>query len=85
MEKHLLMCRSMTQAQRAQRLLERRGIVSTMIKAPVYLTKSGCGYALLLRRHTGEAIRLLKAEGLFEGKIFEMINDRWVEVQNDLS
>lgn len=85
MEKVLLTCRSMTQAQRAQRLLERRGIVSTMIKTPVYLTKSGCGYALLLRRHSREAVLLLREAALFDGKVYGMRDERWLEVNDDLS
>ncbi len=85
MEKTMLMCRSMTRAQRAQRLLERRGILSSVVKAPVGLTKTGCGYALILRRHAPEAIRLLKEQDLFDGKVYQLQEDVWIEVSHDLS
>lgn len=85
MEKVLIMCRSMTHAQRSQRLLERNGIMSSLVKAPVPLTRTGCGYALILRRHGTEGIRLLKDAGLPGGKVYEMIDDEWRERADDLS
>lgn len=84
-EKTLIMCRSMTHAQRAQRLLERNGIISSLVKAPLHLTKSGCGYALILRRHSKDAIRILKDAGLLNGKIYDMVGESWEERRNDLS
>ena len=85
MEKVLILCRSMTHAQRSQRLLERNGIVSSLVKAPVNLTRSGCGYALILRRHGAEGIRILKDADMLSGKIYEKNNDDWREVVRDLS
>ncbi len=85
MEKVLILCRSMTHAQRSQRLLERNGIVSSLVKAPVNLTRSGCGYALILRRHGAEGIRILKDADMLSGKIYEKNNDDWREVASDLS
>ncbi len=85
MEKYLIMCRSMTHAQRSQRLLERNGIMSSLIKAPVNLTRSGCGYALILRRHGPEAIRILKDADLLSGRVYEKTDDDWREITHDLS
>ncbi len=85
MEKVMILCRSMTQAQRGQRLLERSGIVSTTVKAPLHLTRSGCGYGLVLRRHAAEAARLLKEAGLLNGKIYQWENESWTEASYDLS
>lgn len=85
MEKYLIMCRSMTHAQRSQRLLERNGIMSSVIKAPTALTHSGCGYALILRHHGQDGIRLLKEAELLSGKVYEKINDEWRELAHDLS
>ncbi len=84
-EKTLIMCRSMTQAQRAQRLLERNGIISSFVKAPLHLTKSGCGYALILRRHSRDAIQILRDAGLLNGKIYDLVGESWEERRNDLS
>ena len=84
MEKVLIMCRSMTQAQRSQRLLERSGLLSTLIKAPVSLTRSGCGYALVLRRHGEEAVRILREAGMLGGKVYRQWGEGWEEVRDDL-
>lgn len=85
MEKMLILCRSMTHAQRSQRLLERNGIMASVIKAPVHLTRSGCGYGLILRRHTSDAVRVLRDAGMLKGKFFEQVDGVWTEVNHDLS
>ena len=85
MEKYLVMCRSMTHAQRSQRLLERNGIMSSIVKAPVSMTRSGCGYALILRRHGTDGIRFLKEAGLLSGKIYVRAGEEWREATDDLS
>ncbi len=85
MEKIMIMCRTMTHAQRSQRLLEQNGIVSSLVKAPVYLTRSGCGYAIVLRRHGADAVKILRNAGLLSGRIYRKLNEEWSEVTDDLS
>ena len=85
MEKYLITCRSMTHAQRSQRLLERNGIMSSVVKAPVALTRSGCGYALILRRHAIEGVKILRESELLLGKVYKSVNEEWREVSYDLS
>ena len=68
--KYLIMCKSLTNAQRAALLLERRGLIASVVKAPQSLRSNGCGYALGLRRRLGDAVRLLKQQGLLTGKIY---------------
>ncbi len=68
--KYLIMCRSLTTAQRAALLLERRGISAAVIKAPQYLRQNGCGYAVSLYRQLGEAVALLREAKLLTGKIY---------------
>ena len=46
--KVLIMCRSLTTAQRGALLLERRSISVSVVKAPQHLRGNGCGYALSL-------------------------------------
>lgn len=75
MEQYLIMCRSLTHAQRSSRLLERSGIVSTVIRAPQELRKAGCGYALSLYRHFEEAVGILKRNQLINGKLYKMRDD----------
>ena len=67
---YLIMCRSMTYAQRSAALLERSGISARVVKAPQSLSSNGCGYGVSLYRHFEEARELLKKNSLISGKIF---------------
>ena len=58
--KYLIMCKSLTNAQRAALLLERRGIDTVVVKAPQHLRENGCGYALSLYKRADEAAALEK-------------------------
>ena len=68
--KYLIMCKSLTNAQRASVFLERRGLGAAVVKAPQSLRAGGCGYAVSLYRRLGEAISILKSADLLTGKIF---------------
>ena len=68
--KYLILCKSLTNAQRAALLLERRGIGVSVVKAPQHLRANGCGYAVSLYRRLGEAVRLLKNANLLTGKVY---------------
>ena len=60
---YLIMCRSLTYAAAVcGALLERKGISCVVVKAPQGLSGSGCGYAVSLYRHLGEAATILKKE-----------------------
>lgn len=67
---YLIMCRSMTYAQRSAALLERAGISARVVKAPQGLSSSGCGYGVSLYRRFEEARDMLKKNGLLNGKSF---------------
>lgn len=73
MTQYLIMCRSLTYAQRAQKQLERAGISAAVVKAPQGLNTSGCGYAVSVYRHFDEAYALLKSKNMINGKIFKSI------------
>lgn len=82
MTQYLIMCRSLTAAQRSQRFLERSGISVTLIKAPQGLNTNGCGYALSLRHRMEEAVSLLRRNGMLAGKIFKRLDSGdFVEIQ----
>ncbi len=66
----LILCRSLTSAQRAALMLERKGITAAVLKAPQHLRGNGCGYALGLNRRLGDAVRLLRQQGMLTGKIY---------------
>jgi len=67
----LVVCRSLTYAQRASRLLERAGITAIVMKAPPGVTTAGCGYCIKLsEKRLNDALSLLKNAGLKPGKVY---------------
>ena len=73
--KYLILCKSLTNAQRASLLLERRGLSASVVKAPQHLRENGCGYALSLYRRLDEAVSLLQNNRLLTGKIYRRLED----------
>ena len=72
----LILCRSVTQAQRLGRLLATRGIAARMFRAPVGLTERGCSYALRLREEAlADAILLMKQHGIWPIKVLRQNGD----------
>lgn len=83
---YLIMCKSLTNAQRSSLLLERKGISATVIKAPQGLSTRGCAYALSLYNRFEEASRILRNYNLLSGKRFiRKENGEFAEVYNDIS
>ena len=83
---YLIMCRSLTKAQQAAALLERKGIAASIVKAPQGLSTSGCGYALSLYKNFEEASELLKKNMMLGGKRFERTaTGGYTEVRDDIS
>ena len=64
-------CRSLTHAQRAAVILERSGITATVNRIPKGLSPKGCAYAVVVRRRTREALRILESGRIAYGKVFE--------------
>ena len=82
---YLIMCRSLTVAQRSAAVLERKGISAAVVKAPQGLSSGGCGYALSLYRNFSEACVLLKNNKLLNGKRFvRMENGDYKEILDDI-
>lgn len=69
-----IMFRSLTHAQAAARLLERRGITATVTRAPQGANPKGCGYAVTIRKRVSEAIGLLNENRLPYGKIMKRLD-----------
>ena len=69
MKRYCITFRSVTYAQRGERVLRRRGIGCTMQRAPRTMSDRGCGYCLQLR--SGDALRavdFLRQDGaMFSG------------------
>ena len=76
MENYLLICRSLTYAQRTAKALERSGISSMVIRIPSALAKEGCGYCVRIsaKRLSQTLITLKKAE-LSPLKIYASMDD----------
>ena len=70
MTQYLILCRSLSTAQRAARTLERAGTTAMVVKAPAGLTTSGCGYAVSLRKDLESALSLLERNRIPYGKVF---------------
>lgn len=64
--KHLLITfRSVTYAQRGERLLGASGIRCRLQRTPKWMEQQGCGYSLRLQSEDGErAVALLRREGI---------------------
>ncbi len=71
MTQYLILCRSLTHAQRAARTLERAGITATVIRAPQGLSSSGCAHGVILRKRLVEAVRILDQNRLSYGKLYQ--------------
>ncbi len=71
MQYYFIMCRSLTYAQRAARVLERAGITAIVTKAPQGLSKSGCAYCVKVsERRLPDALMTMKQAGLGPGKVY---------------
>ncbi len=71
MQHYLILCRSLTYAQRAQRAVERAGGSGTVVKAPQEVTGGGCTYGV--RVPAGKldiAMAAIQRAGLPTGKTY---------------
>ena len=75
--------RSVTAAQRGQRLLSSAGIPSTMLRTPAVLSVHGCGHCLRVSSHwAAQAANALQGSGV--QRCYMRNGDRFEEAQGDL-
>ena len=68
---YLIICRSLTYAQKAARVLERAGITAIVTKAPQGTVKEGCAYCVKVsERRLTDALQALKNADLGSGRVF---------------
>ena len=68
---YLLMCKSLTYAQRTSRALERSGITSAITKAPKSASGIGCGYCVkITEKKLAASLTALNSAGLGPTRIF---------------
>lgn len=76
MKQSYITFRSVTFAQKAERLLKRAGVYCTMQRTPKELSQRGCGYCLGMRPgQVIQAARLLEAEKVDYGKLYAVNAD----------
>lgn len=67
----LLMCRSLTYAQRSARMLERAAIGASVARAPRSISTRGCGYVVSVAgKNLSRAMEVLTQAGLRPEKIY---------------
>ena len=70
---YLIMCRSLTYAQRAVRELERSGITGVITKAPQSITDMGCAYCIKVSENRlMVSLQVLRQAGIDRGRVFQM-------------
>lgn len=83
MEYHLIMCRSLTYAQRAVYLLERKGMTVNLLKVPQSVSETGCNYGVRVpSRYVHLSLDILKKNHVIYGKIFRYERDGSLEEVN---
>lgn len=76
MQYYLILCRSLTYAQRAQRTIERAGGSGTVVKAPQEVTSGGCTYGVRVPAGKFElSMTALRKSGLPIGKTYRYESD----------
>ena len=72
---YLILCRSLTHAQRTARLLERAGFTPSIRRTPRELSVNGCGYAVSLVKNFPQAVELLNRNRMIQGKLYRQAAD----------
>lgn len=68
---YIIVCRSLTYAQRTVRTLERAGISAYLMRLPKNLSQEGCGYAVkIAERSLTAALQLLSKADMPPRKVF---------------
>ena len=72
----LIVCRSLTYAQRGVRLLERGGISAYLVRAPRLFAQAGCAYCIKVsQRWLERAVELMREAKLVPRGIYPQLED----------
>ena len=67
----LITFRSVTPAQRGERVLQKAGIACSVARTPKWMEQQGCGYSLKVQTHqAAESARLLREEKVEFRKVY---------------
>lgn len=72
----LIVCRSLTTAQRMARLLDRSGISASVLRLPGMIDGSGCGYSVKVsERNLADALIVVRRAGMNPVKVCMLFED----------
>ena len=72
----LIVCRSLTYAQRGVRLLERAGISAYLVRAPRLIAQAGCAYCIKVsQRWLERAVELMREAKLVPRGTYQPLED----------
>ena len=81
MSQYLIICRSLTHAQRTARALEKAGINGYVMRAPKAISADGCNYCVkVAERKLGDALRCLHRENLEPKRVYMQNEEMYQEV-----
>lgn len=72
MEKYIVMCRSVTSAQRCASLLEKNLVRASVTRAPRSLSSGGCAYGIVVHKKLKEAVEVLRKNEMPIGRIYAL-------------
>ena len=73
---YLMICRSLTYAQKAAKVLERAGMTVSVTRTPPGISEKGCGYCIKVpERRLSQALVMLKSADLAPTKIYVLFSD----------
>ena len=74
---HFITFRSVTPAQRGQRILQQAGIVAALLRTPRWMEERGCGYCLRIRPEDSQrAVALLQQNQLNFSNVYTDVDGR---------
>ncbi len=75
MSDYVIVCRSLTYAQRGVRVLTMAGFSGNIRRTPSEIAKEGCSYSIFLRKaDIGYAVYLLRRSGIEPRKVYKYSN-----------
>ena len=73
---YIIMCRSLTCAQRTAKTLERAGMPAYVLRPPAAMSENGCSYGVKIReRYFSAALDIMSRMPLKHGKIYSVQKD----------
>ena len=70
---YIIMCKSLTYAQRSAKALERAGIMASVGRTPGAISSEGCAYSIKIsERRLNEAMGIIRNAGLNPGRIYKL-------------